>query len=399
MKRTIIWIGYSKKEVPMRTKFYTVTLLGITLLFTSCRSARKLYEKGRYDEAVELAAKKLQKDPGDAGLISTLRNAYRYAVEDHEGRIRANEQSRDELKWERNYFEYESLQRLHDAIQRVPDVYALLGPADYRTELVSHREKAGEVRYDRGLSFMQRYDKESYRQAYREFQAALGFIPGHRDALQKKEEAFAYAVTNVVIVPMQQEGGYVYSNYAPGRSNLDDELIRRLQNNSGHEFVRYYSAWDARGRKIRVDKEISIRFTRLDPGFLREERSSRKLNRRVLVKETVYRPDSVVREYAQVQATIYETRQSLLAAADLLVTVRDERGRREWSHTYQATHQWNSRFSHFTGDERALGEEDKKQLNRHREMPPAESEMLGCLLDEISNNALCGLRAYINRNN
>lgn len=382
----------------MKRKLYTLSILVLVFGLFSCRSAKKLYEKGHYDEAVELAAKKLQKDPDDAGLLNTLREAYRFAVDDHESRIRANAVSSNELKWEWNYYEYASLQRLYDAIYRVPDVYKIILPTDYSTTLTMHRERAGEVHYEKGLALMQRYDKASYRDAYREFQTTLGFIPGHTDAMLKSNEAFEYAVTNVVIVPMQQDGGFVYSNYRVGETNLDDDIINRLKQNSGNEFVRYYSAWEARGKNIRADKEISLQLVNMDIARPRERETSRKVSKEVVVKETVYRPDSIVKQYAKVTATIYRTEKQLYSNAQLRVTVRDENGRHDWTEIYSSTHNWSTSYSRFNGDERALSEEDKKQVNQRRDIPPSERDIIHCMLEEISNNALYGVRTYISRN-
>ena len=72
----------------MKLKLYALLIIGVSFLVLSCKTANKLYEKGRYDEAVDLAAKKLQKDPSDPKLLSVLQNAYRFAVEDHEAQIR-----------------------------------------------------------------------------------------------------------------------------------------------------------------------------------------------------------------------------------------------------------------------------------------------------------------------
>lgn len=382
----------------MKNKLYTLFIVVISLSLFSCRSAKKLYEKGRYDEAVEVAAKKLQKDPDDPGLLNTIREAYRFAVDEHEQRIRANAASSNELNWEWNYNEYLSLQRLYDAIYRVPSVYQIVLPVDYSAAITLHREKAGEIHYERGLAFMQRYTRESYRNAYREFQAVLRFIPGHRDAQLKLDEAYEFAVTNVVIVPMQQEGGFVYSSYRVGGYNLDDEITDRLRNNSGHEFVRYYSAWEARGKNIRVDKEISFELVTMDIGRSRDKESIRKVNRDVVVKETVYRPDSVVRQYANVKATLISTERTVYSNAILRMVVRDENGRREWTDTYSSNHTWSSRFTRFTGDERALSEADRQLVNQRRELPPSEREIVHCMLEEISNNALYGVRNYISRN-
>ena len=82
----------------MKSKRYILFFTSISILGFSCKTASKLYEKGNYDEAVELAAKKLQKDPNDAKLLNIIQHSYRYAVNDHESRIRTNAQSNNELK-------------------------------------------------------------------------------------------------------------------------------------------------------------------------------------------------------------------------------------------------------------------------------------------------------------
>ena len=43
----------------MNLKFYSILSIAISVIvFVSCKSANKLYENGRYDEAVGIAAKK-----------------------------------------------------------------------------------------------------------------------------------------------------------------------------------------------------------------------------------------------------------------------------------------------------------------------------------------------------
>ncbi len=381
----------------MKSKFYTLLVAGAGLFLISCKTASKLYEKGRYDEAVEKAAKKLQKDPADPQLREILQSAYRYAVDDHENRIRNNEASSNELKWEWMYAEYVSLQRLYEAIYKVPEVFTVVRPTDYSADVMSSAEKAGRVRYERGLSFMQRSDKQSYRQAYREFKAALVFIPGDRDAMQQMNEAFEYAVTNVAVLPLQQDGGYVYSSYIVGGNNLDDQLIRSLQFDSGNEFVRFYSAWEARSRHIRIDQELEMQLATRDIGRFRDARSTRKVSKEIVVKETVYKPDSVVRQYAKVSAEIYSTRRTLDAAAVLRITIRDADGRWIRDEDLPATFAWSTEFSTFTGDERALSDSDKQLISRPRENAPSENEIMRCLLEEISRNASYRVKNYYSR--
>ena len=67
-------------------KIYTLFGLIAIVLITGCKTAAKLYDKGNYDEAVQLAVKKLQKKP-DNEMRELLQSAYHYAVNDHEARI------------------------------------------------------------------------------------------------------------------------------------------------------------------------------------------------------------------------------------------------------------------------------------------------------------------------
>lgn len=378
----------------MNSKLYAYLLIGTGIFLFSCKTASKLYEKGNYDEAVELAAKKLQKDPDDPKLLGIIQDAYRFAVNDHESRISNNASSSNELRWEWMYNEYASLQRMYDAIYKVPSVFNLVKPTDYSSDLISYAEKAGDVRYDRGMAFLQHYDKQSYRQAYREFQAALKFIPGDRDITMRMNEAFNYAVTNVVVRPLQQQGGYVYSSYRVGADNFDDQLIRSLQFSSSNEFVRFYSAWDARSENIRVDKELDLRLAMVDIGRERDARDTRRVSKEVVVKETVYKPDSVVKEYRKVFADITTTRRLMNSSAVLQVSVRDADGRWQWSDDIPAVHSWSTEFSNFTGDERALSDADKQLVNRRKEFPPTESEIMRRMIEDISSDAQYRIRNY-----
>ncbi len=381
----------------MKLKLY-ITIFSVFSLFAfSCKTASKLYEKGNYDEAVELAAKKLQKDPNDPKLLDIINNSYSYAVNDHESRIQSLSISTNELKYESMYNEYLSLQRIYDAIYKVPSVVEIVKPFDYSSYLITYSQKASDVRYERGIAFMQRYTKKSYQDAYREFQLALRFDAGNRDATIKLNEAYEYAVTNVVILPMQQQGGYVYSSYSVSVNNFDDQVVRDLQYNSGNQFVKFYSAWDARSQNVRVDQEVDLRITTMDIGRQYDNRTTRNVSKDIVVKETVYKPDSVVKEYAKVNANIITTRRTMNSSIQLQVNVRNTDGRWVWNDNVNAVHNWSTEFATFTGDERALSDADKQIVNRRHEFAPTETEITRVLLESVNNDALYRIRNYFNR--
>lgn len=382
----------------MRLKLYSLLVIFLAVLAFSCKTASKLYQKGNYDEAVDLAAKKLQKDPNDPKLLDILQNSYRYAVDDHERSIRAHSESKNELRWEWMYNEYLSLQRMFEAIRKVPQVYELVRPNDYSSYLVTYAERAGDVRHDRGLSLMQNHDKQSYRNAYRELRMALNFKPGHRDIELKMAEAYEYAVVNVVILPIEDHG-YSYSAYSRnyGNGGFAETLLRNLQYNTGSEFVRFYSSWDARSRNIRADEILDMRFSNINIGRYYDSRDTRKVSKEVVVKEIVYRPDSIVKEYAKVYADIITTTRTMRSEGILQVNIRDGEGHWLWNDNFRNDHTWSTQFASFTGDERALSDSDKQLINRKQENPPSEGEVIRCIMEQIEQNALQRIRTYYNR--
>jgi len=381
----------------MKLKLYITFFIGLSLFIFSCKTASKLYEKGNYDEAVEVAAKKLQKDPNDSKLLDIITNSYTYAVNDHESRIQSLSQSTNELKYESIYNEYRSLQRMYEAIYKVPSVLGIVNPINYSEYLVTYSQKAGDVRYERGIAFMQRYTKKSYQDAYREFQIALRFNPGNRDASIKLNEAYEYAVTNVVVLPVLQYGGYIQSSYSANSNYLDEQLIRNLKNRSGNEFVKFYSVWEARRDDVRIDQEVELSVANLHIGRQYDNSTRRKVSKEIIIKEIVFKPDSVVREYANVNATVISTTRRINSSLSLQINVRNSEGQRIWNDNVNAIYNWSTVFATFNGDERALSADDKLIVNKRKEFAPPASEIERNLYEIINNDVLYRIKNYFNR--
>jgi hypothetical protein len=380
----------------MKLKLYSLLIIATTILF-SCKTAEKLYQRGQYDEAVEMAAKKLQKKPGDAGLIDIIQNAYRFAVNDHESRIRNYNNSNSDLRWENIYREYLDLQRLYETIRRSPSVYDLVQPTDYSSYISTYKEEAGNVRYERGLELMDQNTKRSNREAYYEFQKALALKPGDLSIKQKIEESYENAVTNVVVMPLTRFG-YQYSAYNFDYNNFNYDLFRYLDNNKG-SFLRYYSPSVAGSQSVRADNTVEMRFSDVNIGRYRDQRSVREVSKQIVGKEIVIKKDSVIKEYITVKAKITTITRTIQADGLLQATVRDYNNRWLWSDTYRGDYSWSYTFATYTGDERALSEEDKKIINQREQWPPSNDEIIRIIMEEIRRKTECGLSDYFNRMN
>jgi tetratricopeptide (TPR) repeat protein len=374
-------------------KIYTLFTLAVILLIAGCKTASKLYDKGNYDEAVQLAVKKLQKKPDDE-MRSILQNAYHYAVNDHESRIRQLNDNSNELKWEWIYNEYASLQRLYEAIHRSPEALSIVNPVDYSSYLNTYADKAADTRFDRGMAWMDKGDKLSFRNAYNEFNTALQYRPGDLAIIERRNESYEMAVINVVVMPIDNYRSRFSSYSDPQFQNFENDLLNQLKYNTGNHFVRFYSSWEANSQNIRADQFVDFRFSTFDIGRSRDERKTREVSKDVVVKETVYRPDSIVKEYKKVFAKIITTNRSVISEGNLQVNVRDINGRWLWSDNIRGNHNWCTEFSTFTGDERALSESDKQLVNHRQEYPPHDDEIIRSIINEINSQMTSRARNY-----
>jgi len=380
----------------MRKIYTLVRLTAFILLAASCKTASKLYDKGNYDEAVQLAVKKLQKKPDDE-MRALLQNAYQYAVNDHENRIHQLSDNTNDLKWEWIYAEYSSLQHLYEAIHRSPEALSIVDPTDYSSYLHTYADKAADTRFQRGMMWMDKNDKLSFRNAYHEFEAALQYRPGELSFIERRNEAYENAVINVVVLPLENNR-YRFSSYNNYEiRNLENDLLRQLQYNSGNQFVKFYSSWDASSQNIQPDQVVDFRFSTFDIGRTRDERSTREVSKDIVVKETVYRPDSVVKEYKKVFAKITTTKRTLLSEGNLQINIRDAGGRRLWNDNIRGDYNWCTEFFTYTGDERALSDSDKQLVNRRQDSPPGEDEITRCIINEINSNMSGRIRNYFSR--
>ncbi|MES1220189.1 MAG: hypothetical protein ABUT20_32100 [Bacteroidota bacterium] len=381
----------------MKPKFYTLIFLFFAaILLDSCKSASKLYKQGNYDEAVQTAVKKLQKKPDDADMKALIVSAYQYAVTDHENRIADYNSNSNDLKYEWIYSEYADLQNLYNAIFNAPQVYELVKPVNYSSYVTTYREKASDAHVARGLSWMKQTDRESAKKAYYEFQTALSFAPGNIKIQQFLNNSYDAALTRVVVSQIDNYG-FQYSSYNSSLRNSGDEIINKLSYNSGNEFVKFYSVPDARNQKIEPDQVVELRLNDINIGRVQEDRYTKEVTKDVVIKEIVFKPDSVVKVYGKVKAKITTIKRTLVSNGNLGITVRNNNGAALWNDNVYGDNKWSTEFSTYTGDERALSDEDKHLINRREDNIPGQVSIIDCIKQEVYNNALNRIKDYYSR--
>ncbi|HVG12389.1 MAG TPA: hypothetical protein VM843_05255 [Flavisolibacter sp.] len=366
-------------------KFYSL-LIFLLCGLVSCKTASKAYDKGDYANAIELAIKKLQKDPQDGETKALLKNAYRFALDIHEDKIRILNNSSSDTRFEQIYFEYRTLQNFYTKLQSLPSLSSYIHPTDYSASLETYRTKAAEVYEEKAIALMDKGSKEDYRRAHTAFKQALIYKPGDKELEERRDEAYQLALVNIVVLPLEQHTtGYNYSNASNLRS-FETDLVRNLRNQNSSQYLRFYTAWEAENKDLDPDEVLELRLGRMDIGRPYDHTQSRSVSKEVVVKETVYKPDSVVKQMAKVTAQVITTRRTLLSEGSLFVTSRDSKGRVLWQDQLKGSHKWQVEFATYRGDERALSDSDRSLLNQQvAQNSPHDDEIIERVLTQIEN--------------
>jgi hypothetical protein len=376
-------------------KLYPLLLL---VFITACRSAQKSYSKGDYADAIELGIRQLQKDPADITTSQIVKDAYTLAVNRYEGNIRTLSAGSREDQYAKIYEQYNRLQDLYETIQSSPAAAAYVKPQNYAEYLTTYRNKAAEVHINRADELMLINNKRAYRDAYGEYKSALRYLPKDRQLLRKRDSAYDAALTKIVVVPLQTNMPYGYgSSFQLQR--FQDNIMRTLAYNMNQDFVKFYSEWEARSNRIEPDQVMELALGRIYLGQPYDQSSRRQVSKQVVVKETVYKPDSVVKEYANVRAWITTTQRTLVSEGELFIVLRDLNNRIVWDDRFTGQHQWQTRFATFTGDQRALSESDLNEINNQQQqrIMPREEEVLEELFRQIEQDLQWRLRNYFSR--
>jgi hypothetical protein len=378
------------------TKLYPL-LIAAFLFFIGCKTASKAYDKGDYDNAVELGVKKLQKDPADAQTKDLVKSAYNFALNAHEEAIRNLSNSSNEARYEAILKEYSQLQNLYTSIHASPVAVTLVQPKNYSDYVQTYSDKVADVHIAIAERWMGEGSKQAFRNAFNEY----GYALRYRNTMElraKRNEAYSAALTKILVVPIKNYGGYNY-NSSYQLQQFQDEIMRTLAYNMTNDFVKFYSDWDLRSNNVEPDEVLEMNLGRMRIGQPRDQRSQRQVSKEVVVKEIVYKADSVVKQYGTVKATITSTKRLLLSEGELYLSLRDQQGRILWTDRFTGQHRWQTEFATYTGDERALSESDRTLLNKNTNNgnAPREDEITAELYRQIQNDLSTRLRNYFSR--
>lgn len=351
------------------------------LVFSSCKSGKKAYEKGNYLEAVEQSINRLRKSPGNTKAQETLQLAYPSLVNYNLDRINLLKRGGDAIRWEKIMDYYGQLNKVYDDILRSPAAnQVIINPQTFISEFESSRLKAAEARYvlgDQALKRARDGDREAAKQAAIDFDRAGQLVEGFRDSEIKREEAHELALVNVLILPIP-----IHSrDLNISNEFFYNQVMEYARNKSVNPFVQFYTEKELERSGKQAHHVVRLLFDNFVVGqaAIKETIEERTRDSVVVGTVEVTENDKKVEKdvYGSVKAKVHVFEKRIESGGLLDLQILDRRTDAIISQKkFPGTHFWFDYWGYFNGDERALTEEDEKKLKYSKEvMPPPPQDL------------------------
>lgn len=372
-----------------------ILLLSTAIVFfcSSCRMNKDFINRTDKDKAIFDIVKTLKKSGTDEKAVAALPVVYPQVQQMHLDRIAAYKNNPGLGRWDMIIGEYNILQSMYDAITGVEAANRLVLAVNYLNDIYYTKEDAAADYYQSGNSLMQSTDKNDAKQAYKYFKRSNELVPGYKESKSRMDEAYRNAIINVIINPVQDNSFFFNSswgNYGTNYSNqyFQQTLVRELGGKYSSTYpADFYTDKEARSDNVEPDWVINLALRNMDIPRPLTNNYSRTVSKEVeagkdttgkFMRKTVY-------------ATINITKRYFTARAQMDVTITDAYRRKNISYnTYNASYDWQQENATYTGDSRALSNEDWALINNKGYNDPRKEDVLNelyrKLYPQVKNN-------------
>ena len=352
--------------------FFLLIIIGTILL--SCSTGKKAYERGDYYNATLQAVNRLRGNPDSEKAQDALKNSYPMALEYFQDKINYAMNANRPFKYSEIVDYYELMHHMADEISRCPAALKLFPhPNPYDEELASARNNAADEQYTAGMKNEKINTRESWKNAYFNYEQADCFVPGYKDVVQRMETAKYYATWKVIVEPIPVPKAY--------QLNSDfflQQVIEKLQNERPNEFVAYYSPESADKAGIKKpDQVLRMSFDEFVIGQTYDKETIMDVSRDSVETGTVKLPDgTIAKVYGTVKARLTVYHREVISNGLLDVSIIDFPLNRVVSERkFPGQFVWFTEWGHFNGDERALSNEQLALCNRTPIPPPRPQDL------------------------
>ncbi len=367
-------------------------LLFSALISISCNSVKrtqKFVSQGNYDEAIELATKKLQKDKNAKEYDSHIRlleEAFLKAKDEDMRHLAFLKKGNNLHGAKEIYYTYLDLQARQNLIRPLLPLYSTeMGRkanfvfSDYSNDLYVAKDAYLKSLYQEALGYIQRNTKQDYRSAFNVLCELDEVQPNYKDVYQLKDDAH-FRGTDFVFVTINNHTGQI----------IPFRLEQDLLNFNTYGLDKFWTEYHSKHEKgINYDLGVDLNFQTIQ--ISPERVSDKQYNRNQRINDGYdYRRDragNIVRDslgnpikvekFINVTATINITTQQKSVFVGGTVVYKDLNKRQQLnSFPLSSEFIFENIFATYRGDKRALTGEDLNFLNNHFMPFPNNEQMV-----------------------
>nr|WP_294903493.1 hypothetical protein [uncultured Lacibacter sp.] len=372
--------------------FLPFIILVITI--ASCRGSRS----ATYNDERDLSSliNRLNKKGADDKIIADLQQVYNNAYTSSIQRLNNYSYDPAPNKWEKIIPELEGLHRMYETISQSAYALRLLKPDNVYPRLISTKDSAAADYYQFGSEQMNLQTRENYKEAYYAFQRSQQYVPNYRDAKQLQKEVFDRSIVNVLINQIQYDqigmgNNWGWNPYSNRDRQYQLNIIRDLGGqNSTTNPARFFDEMQLRTMGAGPDLVVDLVWRNLRFDQPRDQTRSYNRSKQIETgKDTSGKP-----VYTTVNATVHVTKRMLNGDADMNIIVTDavSRSQVKWEQV-PSEYRYVFEFATFTGDRRALDNNDITLINRSdNQRIPTKEEAMAEMMQRIHSNIVSRIR-------
>ena len=365
----------------------------ICFLLLSCSTGKKAFERGDYYSATLKAVNRLRSNPDSKKALDAVKDSYPMALKYFQGKIDYALRTNSQYKYSEIVDYYERMNQLSDEVSRCPAALNFFPDVNYYTaELKQARNLAADEQYNAGLVSEKIDTRESWKDAYFNFQQADCYVPGYKDVAERMRNAKFYATLKVIVEQIR-----VPLNYQLTSDFFLNQVIESLKSNRSNEFVEYYSPESAKKAGIKYpDQVLRMNFDDFVIGQVYDKETVVELSRDSVEVGSITLGDGTVKKvYNTVKAKLTTYRREIVSNGVLDVTIIDfPLDRIASQRKFPGRFIWFTEWSSFNGDERALSRDQLALCNKKPVPPPSPQNLFIEFTKPIYNQLTPFLRDF-----
>ena len=226
---------------------------------------------------------------------------------------------------------------------------------------------------------MAKGDKLNARKAYENLKVTDTYVPGYKDVVEKKQEAYDLAITNIVVNKFDQRFGY----YAINGSYLQNDILTNLNNIGNNNYYKFYDINQTGARNVRVDQYMELTMYDIWFGSLATNTYSYDVSKTI---STPNDKDPKNPTTETVTATVRVTRRIIDSRGVMDYRITDAATQRMIAYDrVPAQYTWENLTGNYTGDSRALTDKDWAIIRGVYNNQPSYDELYRALSRQITN--------------